>query len=339
MPAQNQLFYQDLSLDDFDEKFDDIQELNDKFHFIENYILSHGLGKDEVSLGDLIHHAKEKFVEATLYKKTEYENLHNVQLAHEVINPEEDVKSNTYQAQKKFITDPVKYMFNRAKNAPKKFNTLNNIKFGKIDEWKNNCYRLTEELDKLPKTYTIDEKKRDVLDTKRKACQEILENDNLSCDEILNKNKGNFFERAFKTTSNEYLAFENAFKNYNDETNKDFGNIYTLEDATMAYLRYKIPSFDAPNSLPEPEAIERFSGTSKKRICFCVGVLKDIYEKRERNLMIDINNQLDQEEKENSPMQNEFQKDLNNAVAPEDVQNEQNQVEEIDINKEIDNSI
>ena len=67
------LYYENISLEDFDKKFDTFETLNEKFEFLQDYLLSYGIDeiddRENTNVVDLmnnpaeklIHYAREKF--------------------------------------------------------------------------------------------------------------------------------------------------------------------------------------------------------------------------------------------------------------------------------------
>ena len=328
MPIQ--LIYDNVSIKDFDEKINKFESLNDKFDFITKYVLSYGINDNTQSnealenesnvkdvnenkkfpLGDFVHHVKESFIEASLNTKKEYEKKTNNKLPKEIVNPNEDSKSILQSNQQKFVQDPFKYLYGISKEMPSLIDEEKEDS-EKIEEWKRNCARLTGVFKTTYRFYDLKEKSRNIDDIKRFACKESHINQNLSANKAIGKNKGNIFERIFRRTSREYRDFERAFKDYNDKNSYDYGEKDALIGATKAYIHHKIPSFDIDgDKLPTPEEIARFSGTSKNRLNFCVGVLKGLQQQKEKTQMIEAIRTNEFSKKQNV-VQESFQKDLN----------------------------
>ena len=95
------LYYENISKADFDQKFDSFETLNEKFEFLNNYLLSYGI--DEVAereetnvvnlldnpAEDFIHYAREKFVAASLAERDKYNEANIEQLNYDIVNPNE----------------------------------------------------------------------------------------------------------------------------------------------------------------------------------------------------------------------------------------------------------
>ena len=102
---------------------------------------------------------------------------------------------------------------------------------------------------------------------------------------MLSNYKGGFFERMFRTTSEEYRVFKATLLAFNDEDSKGYGDIDNLEGATRAYLYHKLPNFKETDELPKDEDIRNLSGTSKRRVELCINVLKAVQEQRRQDEM------------------------------------------------------
>lgn len=145
---------------------------------------------------------------------------------------------------------------------------------------------------------------------------------NNSIDEAFNRQKPSFFEKFFKTTSNEYKNFKTAFDNYRDRNSDSYGNREVLENAAIAYLRHKFPNIK-DNELPTMEQISTLSGAGKERAEFCLKVVENFRENAEiqeqankmvkavQNLDIDVTKEMTQA---NNP---EFEQNVKNDVNVE----------------------
>lgn len=311
----DKLVYKGLTIKDFDEKFDKLKTVSEKLDFLTNYILSYGIEHDprnpkndkeeNFSIIELIAHARLKFIDASLSAKAEYEKKNNVKLPKNVIDPL-DKNYKNYKSQKKFIVESLEYIKEVAENRRNSLNVdKKNPEYDKVEFYKMNLNRnliyikVFDDFDDYCNGYLLK-------DLSGMVGEMVYKNSSLENEDLLKLNKGGFFERLFKTTSNEYLNFENAFKLFNDPNSQTYGNAEPVKNAAIAYLKYKIPTFTDKQKLPKKEDIERLSGTSRKRAELCVGVLKaiDIENKR-----ADVSNDLLQEENEN-----EFYENLNNNV-------------------------
>lgn len=326
MGELDKLVYKNITIKDFDEKFDKLKTVSEKFDFLTNYILSYGLGHDtrdpkndveeNFSIIELIAHARFKFIEASLDARTDYEKKNNVKLPKNVIDPL-DKNYKKYAAQKKFITESLEYIKDVSENrkmtlnADKKNPEYDKVAFYKMNLSRNLIYiKVFDDFDDYCNDYVIK-------DFSNKVGNVVYKNQDLDYKNLLNINKGGFFERFFRTTSEQYQTFEATFKVFNDPNSQAYGDLDNLKGAARAYLRYKIPSFTDKYKFPRKEDIERFSGTTRRRVELCVGILKTI--EREKNIVDAV---IDLSKEDN---QNEFYNDLNNNT---DEANKFNKIEE-----------
>lgn len=88
---------------------------------------------------------------------------------------------------------------------------------------------------------------------------------NFDVDRILKEHQGGFWERRIRhSTSKEYKAFEQAFRNYNDPNSPDYCREGKLREATDAYLDHK--------GVHSEEDLQNLSGTSLGRSEFALAV-------------------------------------------------------------------
>ena len=331
----NQLYYKNISIEDFNKKFDEIETLSEKFEFIADYLLSYGFEDEDaiekqntnvVNLMDstaekFIHNAREKFLEASLKSREEYNKTHNIPLNADIIDPSLDPNSEEQKGMQKFMLDPANYLSRCAKIAKKEYSNPENVTItSKVDydEWLRNLDRVSREFHSVSKVFDANEKNRNVLDLLNSVKKECNITENVTYNDVLKKHSGGFFEKVFNTTSKEYKNFQKAFKEYNDKDNPNYSNDEKLEKAAREYIHHKIPNFKI-GDLPDKEDIERFSGTSKARLEFCVGVLKSIEQRFQRTQMTDLirsNEIIANQNKENN-IQDNFQNDLNNQIEKE----------------------
>lgn len=95
----------------------------------------------------------------------------------------------------------------------------------------------------------------------------------------LKKQKAGFFERMLGRTSKQYKAFRNMFKrHFRNPDSPLFGDVHTLKDVAMAYIKHKFPNLEE-GKLPTEAQINALSGKGKARASFCVKVINAVNEK------------------------------------------------------------
>lgn len=328
MKELKDLIYKNISLSDFDQKFDSIEGIKEKFAFLNNYILS--LGMDKINenedtmvadhdLHDMVAHARIKFIEAIVKEKEAYEIKNKTKLPQDVFDPN-DKKRSLDVTYAKFISEPMDYV---EKNAMHRKDQVkiddNDPNKDEIKYYKMNLSRLIiyarEPID-------FDEYGNDfaIKDFTHRIGKELYNKMYTSPNEFLDRNKGGFFERLFKTTSSEYQEFEETYRAFNDKENPAYGDLDRLETVTLNYLKYKMPNYKGGSELPKQEDINKLSGTSRKRVESLVSVLKTIRLEKELSNVLD---QADDKMENQDDFQNNLDKNLN------DNHNLNNNLEEI----------
>ena len=342
------LYYENISQENFDELFDSCKTLNEKFEFMNNYLLSYGIDevdeREETNVVNLlnnpaeyyIHHAREKFLAAALKEKKMYNDANVKQLDNAIVNPAEPADSKAQIAMQQFIQNPAKYLSQYARFRLNEIDSAGNDVFKNEDDrkrYQKNLKYVARQFGSVSKIFDTNETNRfvnDVLTNSKKACNLP---DDATVGDVIRHNKGGILENMFGTTSKEYKAFVKAYREFNDENSSKYGDSTELEKATRAYIHHKIPGYQLPNELPAKEDIERFSGTSRQRLELCVGVLQTIQQRFQRNLMT---NSIDIANLANANVnQDEFQNKINNDIQKDEVININNEVvENNDINIE-----
>ena len=343
------LYYENISIEDFDKKFDEFETLNDKFEFLKDYLLSYGIDEIDdrentnvVNLLDnpaenFIHHAREKFLAASLKERDKYNEANIEQLPNEIVNPAEKADSKVQQEMQQFMLQPAKYLSVVAFSRKKALKDTAEVDKDELAKYEANLEFVKRQFYSINKIFDANEKKRhaeEVLRNSKKACQMNMD---ATVDDVIKHNKGGFFENVFNTTSKEYKEFVKAYKEFNDKDSPKYGNDEELEKATRAYIKHKIPNFNLPNQIPTKEELERFSGTSRGRLEFCTGVLETINQRFQRNLMNTCIQGV--EEKANKINQEEFQNTVNKDVEKDNNlgSNEVIENNEIQVENEIKN--
>ncbi len=144
--------------------------------------------------------------------------------------------------------------------------------------------------------------------------------------EVLNDNKGGFFENLFGTTSKEYKEFSRRLNLINKD-NAEKGDLYGLRKSAFDYLKHKFPNDFKVNGNEytfDETKIAKLDKTGQGRALLCLNVIKNTYkaedmvsQKKDPNTYVADNNI--------KPIDNNIIKD-SNAIGQ--MQNE------IDINKD-----
>ena len=287
MPTkQYNVIYNDVSKEDFDNKFAYIRDMDEKFDFIVSYILSYGYNfkPDNLEFEDLVDHVRMRFIESSVHKKQEYEFLEKnaKKVDASTINPYDKGKNHDKELlEKEFLSNPLKFIKKHGKELAEKISVDNKEK----DNWLKHCKDLYHGALNLEDDYNEVEKINRVNNMKKKLCEKSGFIGDIDLNNMLSNYKGGFFERMFRTTSEEYRVFKATLLAFNDEDSKGYGDIDNLEGATRAYLYHKLPNFKETDELPKDEDIRNLSGTSKRRVELCINVLKAVQEQRRQDEM------------------------------------------------------
>ena len=277
-------YFENVSIEDFDRRYDSIEETENKFNFLITYLLSHGMNNNQqqdLSFDKLLHHAKQKFAKSVLADRERFEELHNTKVMGGNLNPERKEMENEFM-QEAFLKDPINVVRASAKdvvnNLKKYSDPENDPKMMK--KWQDNCFRLAKNLKDRNNAFREYEKRETANDITDIITSSFMINEKVTMDQIFEKNKGGFFERMFNTTSPEYNNLVAATKRFNDPEDALHGNTDNLEAATRGYLKHKFPDLK-DDELPTPEQIARLSGAGKGRCQFCLNVLDAIKKHKE----------------------------------------------------------
>lgn len=285
--------YKNVSIEDFDRRFDKIESITEKFKFMYAYILSHGLNKNvDFSLEVLIHHARNKFIQAVINSKKEFKPIDKKE-EEEDINVFDAKKSPNFDVlEKKFIKNPVNFIKRIAEIATNPNLSRNDIgdivveddgdeEYYDLEKWKNNCGSIANYLKAIEEYYGSYNKDFLVDDINKKIFKCYYDDENKTKDDILNDTKGGFFENLFGTTSDEFKNLRSTYLEFNNKESSGYADKDNLEAATRAYLQHKIPSYKLEDDLPKEEDVAKLSGTAKKRVAFCIGILEAINESKQ----------------------------------------------------------
>ena len=293
------------------------KNIDEKMDYIAKEVLSYEFNnkKADCTLEEMIAISKFQFLETSseqrlIYKITKEDENNNFKLADDLINPN-NTNEEYKKKEKEFVKNPVKVIKEYAIAEANKEIDENNPEDVK---WKNHCKEMIDTLTNMESTYNEAEKEIQPKIITFLVGRARYNGETKTCNDILERNKGGFFERFFRTTSNEYKNFKNAFKEYNDKNSPNFGNKEALKSAAMAYIRHKVPSLKE-NEEPDSNIFDNLEGTSLNRTMLCLSVLDQIkYQEKIENLNNTFNNLSD---KANENGQKDFQNNLNNDIEIE----------------------
>lgn len=318
-------YFENVSIADFDAKFSLIENTEDKYTFLKTYILSHGMdGQPSCSLGQLVAHAKEKFAESLMKDRSDYKKEHNEEMHPGNLYPYNKAVKDEKE-QKAFLADPITVLRAYAKQGEKSFTD----DFGegndpkKMKSLRNNCKRLFRDLYILRSNYNTYEKTERISRVYNSiGLKQILNQENMTPDEIMSRHKGGFFERLFKTTSEEYRNLEGAMNAFENPDSPAYGDLDNLEISATMYLRHKFPNLK-DNELPTQDQINSLSGTSKGRAQLCMDIINTVRERREQEIIVGNFKDTDltaiKEVFDDSQLQREFQDTIAKELAKDEL--------------------
>lgn len=178
----------------------------------------------------------------------------------------------------------------------------------------SNCNNVFTAIDNCQDSYLAYEQERGgnrwVIDREKRRVSiydKFLNLSNTTVQEAIEENKGGFFERVFKTTSNEYKHLIDVTEKFYDPASKYCGDYTALENATKAYVAHKLPSY---NGIGEPQfneaEIANLDATSRNRIAFCKGILDSVREAK-AELGIGVRQLSDDHENFSNDIQNQVE--------------------------------
>ena len=330
MPIKNyNIDYNNIELNEYYRSLLWEKDIDSKIDFIAKEVLSYGYNnkKADCTIEEMIAVSKFQFLETSLEKRFAYkfkmeEENENFKLDDNLINPENENAEYKIK-EKEFLKNPVKVIKEYAIDEANKEIDDNDVE---AVNWKNHCKEMVTKLTNIENTYVENEKNFQPRVTTLLVGRNRYIGQNIqTCDDILAKTKGGFFERLFRTTSREYTNFKNAFRAYNDISSPNYGNKEALRTATLAYIKHKVPTLKDDEE-PDSRILENLTGTSLERTEVCLSVLSNLnYQEKMDNL---CNNFINSKVNENE--QKDFQKDISEAVDEKNIIKEQ--VDEMDNN-------
>lgn len=335
MPIKKfEIIYDDVDLRQFYKNIQWENNIDEKLDFIANQILSYGFNNKNANctLEELIYFSKLQFIDSindvrTTYRNSIIDENPNVKLPDDLLNPYNAVE-NYKKLERGFIKNPIKVLKQYATNEANKEIDENNQE---QVNWRNHCREMINRLDDISHTYKASETRIQPKYTTFLISERHFQGETGSPQDILNKTKGGFFERLFRTTSQEYKNFDHAFKEYNDLNSSNYGNKDYLKNAAIAYMRYKLPNFDN-DKIPTFNDIYGLTGTSYERMALCISVVEQLENQESLENMDNKISNLDNDISNKIKDQTDFHKKLDNEL-----ENQVNIESSIDKNNEISN--
>ncbi len=315
--ALNNIKY--VSLEDYASNVNKCTSLNDKIKFTTRYLL-HNDGNKDYSLMETIEFARKTIADA-MAKANDYDNL----------------RANM------FLSNPIEYIKQEAAALSKELENEDSLT-NTEENLKNNCESIanymnprdmSNEFDRIKNNKSFDVVTR--VENKLGGKTGLLN--------TLNETKPGFFSRLFNTTSNEWKALDNTFKEFKNPNNNNlYGNKDALSRAAEAYIAHKIPGYKAGDLISDA-TFKKFDRTSKAKLMFSMNVISSIKEQKElddnfkksmtvaenKNVNYDQIIQADKKPKVIDLDQIDFQNKINNETVENDLSNSNQKI--IDINE------
>ena len=249
-----------------------------------------------------------------------------------------------------FIADPVattSYYFEKNDSVFDEIEDYPQSDINYISFLRRNAQALADGLHHPPYTNKyrqLEEKRINALSVQASLEAQLLDSDAPIKSE-LKKQKANFFERVLGRTSKEYKSFRKMYKkHFRNPDSPLFGDVHTLKDVAMAYLKHKFPNL-GEGELPTMEQIESLSGKGKARASFCLKVVNAVNEKealqdkmrdaeQKAKYSIDKYPWEKDETKIKSMLEEQLEKELENEHAP--IIEDSKQHQHNDINVDVD---
>ena len=268
MPVEPRFpIYEKVSLEDFEEKFDAIERLDDKLDFLSYYVLSHGVGEGQpgATYQELISFARNKFLESSNALREKYKKEHpTAELDPTELNPYGGMSKENEAMATVFLNDPIDYFTRYADSIANGLEPNGNLEA----RFKEECIHAAHHLPDLRarfEEYENDKGNR-AADIMKRISKANRGNAEASASELLKPAKAGWAEWAFFRTSRQYKAFEQAMKDFNDPKSERQGDRENLERTSLEYLRHKLPNFaNSGDALPKLEDINALKGVAKTR--------------------------------------------------------------------------
>ncbi len=133
---------------------------------------------------------------------------------------------------------------------------------------------------------------------------------NMTINQSINANKGGFWERFFRSTSDEYKDFVEALKGYNDPNSDHYCKLNELRAAGVAYIKHKLPNVDDVLNVDT----SRLGSTAKNRISFIQNVLNTVEDLRRDPAMPEGEEPIIDNERENIVIEDANELDNDNLI-------------------------
>jgi len=243
-----------ISLNDYAKNVAKYERIEDKIKYTTRYLLNHD-GKKDNTFEEAIQFARLTIGDA-MAKSKDFSNL----------------------SANMFLSNPVDYIKEEASKLANDIQSRGaTLKIE--DNLKDNCIAIASYLKADEMNMNIN----NIANNKAFGVKTRLENKMGGKRELtktLNDTKPGFFSRLFNTTSNQWKALDNAYKDFNNPESENYGNKDVLANAASAYIAHKIKGYKAGDLISE-KTLNSFDKTSKAKLMFSLNVVSSVNEQKE----------------------------------------------------------
>lgn len=263
-----------ISISDYVNRMDAIENFEDKMAFTTRYLLSYGAEQRDVSLEEAIHIAKVKIADASAALRKDM-----IMVPDEAVNPTLDAVQDA--ANRRFMIDPIGYLKDQAadmlhQEEEKGITDANSQKVADLqlmyavlsNDFDHSMSNKVSALDVEPTS-------RDVKARLNAKFGGRLEN-------AYEATKPGVLAKMFNKYSTAYHNLDETYKAFNNPDHALYGDMNSLDKAAKEYLQHVFPSWNPNDGLMNPSLISRhLKGTQASRALFSYNILKATAEQRE----------------------------------------------------------
>lgn len=266
-----------VSMADYYNKLDQLDNFNDKLQFTTRYLLTHSTKRNpDYSIEEAIHLAKAKLVDEAVKQHDNYmKETHGKDTEAHIVDP----YSKDDKAAEMFMANPVDYLVGEANKAIKEINDeniiipeetqLEKVYLKTLDSMSINAREQVKALDKGSR----------VLDVKARMEARFGGRENVS--KAYQATKGSFMSRLFGTSSAAAKNLDQVYNAFNNPNHVLYGNTDALDKAACQYIQHNFPDWEPFMQLPTDEDMVHLSETEKARMKFSINTLKCLKEQNE----------------------------------------------------------
>ena len=269
------------SISDFSQKFDQIEDFDDKLAFTTRYLLTHGAGRTpDYSFAAAVHFARMKLIDASAkMRKEREEKSHDEEaIGDEVINVNAENPKSDLEAEA-FIGNPASYLKGYAQAVVSEIEARGVE--GVVDERvKRNCQYLEQAIDQSlnDEIANLEQNSKQIdimarLETKFGGRFEL--------DEAYKATKPGLFSGVFGSASVAARNLDTAYSAFRNRNHALYGDDKAINKAAVEYIQHKIPSWKPGDELPKDADLANLSGSARARMDLSINIIKCVKEQEE----------------------------------------------------------